>query len=193
MKLLSSLRTFIRANDGLAAIEMAFVFPFMVLLYLGLLDLTGLISHSRKVTSIASSVADLVAQNRIAVLKTDMNDYFKIASLIMKPESDSEVRIRVHVYRKVLNVPTLIWTVENGKGDDCAGTVDTSDMLPLMTADNDLIVTQTCAKFKLYTGEIMDILLVGTLTPQVEQTVTIRPRSSPSLTCYKTVVDGATC
>jgi Flp pilus assembly protein TadG len=193
MKLLSSLRTFIRANDGLAAIEMAFVFPFMLLLYLGLLDLTGLISHSRKVTSIASAVADLVAQNRIAVLKTDMNDYFKIASLIMKPESDSEVRIRVHVYRKVLNAPTLMWTVENGKGPTCTGTVDTSDMLPLMTADNDLIVTQTCATFKPYTGEFLGELLIGTLTPQVEQTVTIRPRSSPSLTCYATVVDGALC
>jgi Flp pilus assembly protein TadG len=193
MKVFSSLRQYIRANEGLAAIEMAFVFPFMMLLYLGLLDLTGLITHSRKVTTIASAVADLVAQNRTAVLKTDLTDYFKIASMVMKPASDADVRIRVHVYRKVSNTPTLIWTVENGKGPNCTGTVDTSDMLPLMVASNDLIVTQTCATFEPYTGEFLGEKLIGTLTPQVEQTITIRPRASPMLTCYETVVDGSLC
>ena len=74
---------------------MGFILPFMLFLYFGLIDLTGLISYNRKITSIASATADLVGQNRATVLKPDIQDYFKVSSMIMNPIPDDDVKVRV--------------------------------------------------------------------------------------------------
>jgi hypothetical protein len=188
-----TLRRFIKASEGIAAIEMCFIFPLMLFLYFGLLDLTGLITHSRKITAVASSVADLVSQNRTSVVKSTMTDYFKIASLIMKPNSDSNVRIRVHVYRVVSGSVQKIWTVENGKGANCSGEPTTDSMTSLMTAGNDLIVTQACTTFEPYTGKFLEKVILGSLHPKVEQVITIRPRTSLTLNCFTNAALTTAC
>jgi Flp pilus assembly protein TadG len=70
---------FASAESGVAAIEFAFILPFMLVLYFGLLDLTGLVSVNRKMTSTASVVADLTGQGgpttRSQILKEDIADY----------------------------------------------------------------------------------------------------------------------
>jgi Flp pilus assembly protein TadG len=181
-----SVRSFLRASDGIAAIEMCFIFPLMLFLYFGLLDLTGLITHSRKITTVASAIADMVSQNKTAVVKSDLEDYFKIASLVMKPNPDTNVRIRVHVYRMVSGTPTKMWTVENGKGANCSADPSVDNMASLMSTGSDLIVTQACTKFHPYTGELMGHVILGSLEPKVEQMLTMSPRSSKTLTCYTT-------
>jgi hypothetical protein len=192
--MISAMRSFIRREDGIAGIEMALILPFFFLMFFGLLDLTGLISHNRKITTVASAVADIVSQNNRAVLKTDINDYFKIATLVMKPTSDSTVRIIVRGYRKTgTNPPAQIWSVDNGKGPSCGSAPDAASMTALMTAGNDLIVTQSCAIFKPYMGMWLGDELLGTMTPKVEQTVVVRPRVSATLNCFATVVNGAGC
>ena len=60
----NQLRKFFRETRGIAAIEIAFILPFMLLIYFGLFDITALVSVNRKVTYSASIVADLVAQNK---------------------------------------------------------------------------------------------------------------------------------
>ena len=51
-------------DEGAAAIEFAFIMPFMLLLYFGLVDVTGLISMNRRVVSAAATMADLVANKK---------------------------------------------------------------------------------------------------------------------------------
>ena len=185
-------RTYLKAETGVAAIEMAFILPFMLILYLGLVDLTGLISYNRKVTAIASATADLVGQNRGTVLKTDIDDYFKVAGMILNPIPDSEVKVRVFGYRKTGTTVNKIWQIDNGKGSTCSTSPSTADMLPLMVANNDLVVAQTCAKYKTFVGEFLGVKILGDTQFTVEQEITLRPRASLLLDC-KMTANGAAC
>ncbi|MAC38359.1 MAG: pilus assembly protein TadE, partial [Oceanicaulis sp.] len=56
------LHRFWRDCRGLSAVEFALIAPVMILLYLGAVDLSLVLSIDRKVTSAASALADLVAQ-----------------------------------------------------------------------------------------------------------------------------------
>jgi Flp pilus assembly protein TadG len=188
----NTFRTYLKAETGVAAIEMAFILPFMLILYLGLVDLTGLISYNRKVTAIASATADLVGQNRGTVLKTDIDDYFKVAGMILNPIPDSEVKVRVSGYRKTGTTVNKIWQIDNGKGSACSTSPSTADMLPLMVANNDLVVAQTCAKYKTFVGEFLGVKILGDTQFKVEQEITLRPRASLLLDC-KLTANGAAC
>ena len=63
-----SLARFRKDQSGVAALEIAFIMPFLLFLYFGLVDLTAMISLNRKVTYSASVVADLVTQNDLRSL-----------------------------------------------------------------------------------------------------------------------------
>ena len=49
-------RVFFRNVRGVAGIEAAFIFPVMLLIYFGLLDLTSVLSANRRVTQMASTL-----------------------------------------------------------------------------------------------------------------------------------------
>ena len=189
----ASLKKFWHADGGVAAIEMSFILPFLLLLYFGLLDLTGLVSFNRKITSVASAIGDLAGQNRNTLLKADITDYMFATDLIMKPTPSSKVTVRVFGYRMSGGVATQIWKTNNGKGPGCSSTPSTTEMVPLMAAGNDLVVTQACMKFEPYVATFLGDKILGATSFNVEQTVMVRPRSALQLTCYATVVGGAVC
>jgi Flp pilus assembly protein TadG len=191
------------SEAGSVAIECAFIFPFMLVLYFGMIDLTGYISQNRKITSIAGSVADLVGQHRKSIYQADFADYFKIAALVMKPSTDTDVRVRVFAYRKaavVTDPPVLIWAVNNNKGVNCTSMPTTADINALMAAGNDVVVAQACTNYKPFTRPILvpvigKSLIGGTLL-LTEQTIMLRPRTSLTLECYSatsTVSGASTC
>jgi Flp pilus assembly protein TadG len=186
-------KKFWRAETGVAAIEMSFILPFLLLLYFGLLDLTGLVSFNRKITAVASSVADITSQNRNTVLKANITDYMYANDMIMKPTPASKVTVKVYGYRKVGAVATLVWQTSNAVGPGCASAPNATEMLPLMAAGNDLIVTQACMKYVPYVATFMGDKLLGKTSFNVEQTVMVRPRPALQLTCYQTTVGGAVC
>jgi Flp pilus assembly protein TadG len=79
------LRAFASAREGAAAVEFALVLPVMMLLYVGALELSDLISVDRRVTVMASTVGDLVARADGVIEEDDLNDYFNAAKEIMTP------------------------------------------------------------------------------------------------------------
>jgi Flp pilus assembly protein TadG len=176
MKLLRE-NKFLRAEGGVAAIEMAFVLPIMLMLYFGLVDLTTLISYNRKVTSLANATADLVGQNRNSVSTAQVSDYFKIANLIMKPKPVGQVTINVTVYRNESGSIVQKWTRNNGGSETCTAQV-TTGMTALMEAGNDLIVAQVCMRHKTFMGKLLGKYIIGDDEMKLEQSITLRPRSS---------------
>ncbi len=194
-------RGFRTAQDGVVAIEMAFIFPVMLVLFFGLLDLTGYISNSRKVTSIAGSIADLVGQNRNFIdNEITIPDYYKVAGLIMKPQSDADISIRISAFRPTLvsgvTKPVRIWRVTKGASPDCTGEPLPADLLNLMSEDNDVIVAEACTKYKPLTGNIMTYRVIGDAEIPIKQTIMLRPRSSKKLECYQsrsTTTGVSTC
>jgi hypothetical protein len=174
---------YLKADSGIAAIEIAFILPFLLFLYFGLLDLTGLISMNRKVTSAANAVADLVGQNRTEIQKSKVEDYINAVSLIMRPRPDNEVTVVVQGYRKSGASISKIWEVTNGDGPGCSGNPDTTEMEDLMDAGNDIIVAQTCTTFAPYVGTFLGTVILGATTFDLAQTAMVRPRSTLQLDC----------
>jgi Flp pilus assembly protein TadG len=195
---INSFRTFMSAESGVAAIEIAFILPFMFFMFFGLVDITDMVSYNRRITAVASSVGDLVGQNRTYMLKTSTDDYLKVAKLIMKPKSDSDVRVTIYGFRgtKVGSVTTVTqeWKIDNGKGAACSTTPSTTNVpVSLMEAGNDLIVTQACMKYKPLVADLLGTSILGSSLLNIEQTITLRPRSSLTLDCYLTSPTGSTC
>ena len=55
-------RDLLNDRSGLAAVEFAFVFPMMVVMYFGVVELSSAIAVDRKATQVARTLADLTSQ-----------------------------------------------------------------------------------------------------------------------------------
>src|SRR6266550_2199496 len=72
------------ACEGLAAAEFAIMAPVMISMYFGVTELSDGYTASAKVTTVASTAADLVAQEQ-TVCNAEMNDVFSALNTIMFP------------------------------------------------------------------------------------------------------------
>jgi Flp pilus assembly protein TadG len=189
----SKFMRFLKAEQGVAAIEFSLIFPMMIFLFFGLVDMTQLISYSRKITSVADAVVGLVGQNRNAVTETVIKDYFKVAGMIMKPVSESEVRVRVFGYRLVGSTVTRVWTVDNNNGPNCSAAPSTHGLSALAANGRDLILVQACYTFEPYMGQVLGEAILGATSFDVEQVAIQSPRGTAKIDCYLTEVGGTAC
>jgi Flp pilus assembly protein TadG len=187
------LRNFFHETKGIAAIEVAFILPFMFLLYFGLYDLTSVISVNRKVTYAASVVVDLVAQNRTSLLKSDIQNYYKASDMVMAPIATGSVRVEVYGYRKTGSTIAQLWKTNNAGSGSCGAAPSTAPMAPLMVSGNDLVVARVCTTYTPFASTFLGHQILGEGTMAVGETIIQRPRSTLQLTCYNTVVGGAVC
>ena len=193
MTMIKKSKSFLRAENGVAAIETAIILPVLLLLFFGMIDLTTMISHNRKITYSASVVADLVAQNRTSVLKSTIDDYYNAAEMVLRPLASNEFHVDVYGYRKVGTTVTQIWKTGRAGGPSCSTAPDTTAMAALMTASNDVIVAITCMDYTPYMATFLGESVLGATTFNVEQAIMVRPRSTSMLTCYATTVGGSVC
>lgn len=173
---------FLRDTRGVAAIEMAFIMPFLLFLYFGLIDLTAMISLNRKVTYAASAVADLVTQNSGTVTAANITDYFEAAELVMKPRDIADVRVEVYQYRNVAGTITNQWSEKSTGGQDCSAP-STTGMNTLMTDGNDLIVAVVCTNYTPYVATFLGNQVLGATTFTMNEQIALRPRQSTTLNC----------
>ena len=185
---------FLQRDDGAAAIEFAFILPLVLLIYFGLVDVTGLISTNRRIVSAAATMADLVGQQKTNILKSTIADQYNAVYVIMQPVTSANVRIEVFGYRRVAGAITKIWKTSNNMGPSCGVTEpDTTNMGTLMTAGNDVIVARTCVTFTPAVATFAGTNILGATSFSVKQAISVRPRSSLTLTCYETAVGGTIC
>ncbi len=91
-RLLDRLRRLSGAEDGVAAVEFALILPIMLLIYIGSVEASALISMDRRVQSVAGTLGDLVARTDTTLPRTTMDDYFRAASAIMAPYPADELQ-----------------------------------------------------------------------------------------------------
>lgn len=110
-------RKFARNASGLAAVEFALVAPFMLLLFFGLVELCNALNAHQKVTTVASTAADLVGQAK-QLTAADMADVFAASGAIMTPFSSNDMSIVITSIggSGQRNVGTVLWSVTNGHG-----------------------------------------------------------------------------
>ena len=165
---------FARNQNGMAAIEMAFVFPVMLLVYFGLIDLTDLLSANRRVTLAASTIGDLVTQANGTIPAADLTGFYKSVRPIMEPFPWNTVKIQIYNFRKVGTTPTLQWQHSNGQS--CGGAPSAANLLPLMTENNDLIIARVCITVTVMVGK-----LLGKETFDFKDEIILRPRMGLTL------------
>lgn len=73
------------AETGVAAVEFALILPIMLMVYIGMVEASALISMDRKIQTVSGAVGDLVARENKAITSTTLADYVKVASGIMTP------------------------------------------------------------------------------------------------------------
>jgi Flp pilus assembly protein TadG len=82
-----------RAEDrGAAAVEFALILPFLLLLFMGSIEASSLITVDRRVNVISGTVGDLVARTEDALSSGTLNDYFMASQNIMYPYSTTVLK-----------------------------------------------------------------------------------------------------
>src|SRR3954471_12271791 len=83
-----SLHRFRHDKRGVSAVEFAMLLPLMVTLYIGGVEVSSAIAVDRKVTLVARTLGDLVAQST-SVNDTDMTNILNAATSVVQPYSPS--------------------------------------------------------------------------------------------------------
>ncbi|WP_367186954.1 TadE/TadG family type IV pilus assembly protein [Roseibium sp.] len=91
---LGRVRQFRSDHDGVAATEFAMILPFMLVLFIGAVETTGLLNQDRKLSRIANSVTDLVAQAQ-SVSSAEVSSMFDIGDQILAPYTTTTLNIIV--------------------------------------------------------------------------------------------------
>jgi Flp pilus assembly protein TadG len=65
--------------------------PFLLLLYMGSIEVSQVISVDQRLASVASTVGDLVARSNGSVTTGEVDDYFAAAGMIMTPYPQTDL------------------------------------------------------------------------------------------------------
>jgi Flp pilus assembly protein TadG len=178
-RIFARLARFRADRRGVASIEMAFIFPVMVLVYFGLVDATNVLSANRRVTLTASTLADLVTQAPGAIVKSDIDDFFEASSAIMEPFDASNISLEVYEYKlDGSNNAVLAWKHKNAQAN-CGGApaVD-SQMKLLMAEGNDIVIARVCYSYTWVVGKVF-----GSEPITLQDQLVLRPRQATSIDC----------
>jgi len=82
------------ACEGVVATEFALIAPVMITLFFGITEISDGLEAGTKVTAVASTAADLVAQEKV-ICDAEMNDVFAALNEIMFPYATNNMQIRI--------------------------------------------------------------------------------------------------
>lgn len=158
-----------RDTRGAAAVEFAFIAPIVIALFIGVVEMSQVLTVDRRAAQVATSMADLVARTNASISQSDMTDVMKIGGFIMLPYRSSSLETTV---RNVTSSPTNANTAKqswyctynnNGGGTNaCACNVITYALPTGLVSTSDSVVVAEVRYF--YTPLIFDVILKRTLT-----------------------------
>ena len=162
---------------AMAAIEMAFIFPVMVVLYVGLVDVTNLVSINRRVTLTASTLADLVTQIDATTTISELDGVFESARSIFEPHPVDGISLSLFAFMLNGGTAELRWTHSNG--NSCGTTPSGGDEVESLMADgNDVVIARVCYDHPAIIGSFL-----GSGDFEVDDELMLRPRQSTTLQC----------
>jgi Flp pilus assembly protein TadG len=95
ISLSSRLRQFRSAKEAMAATEFAIVLPFMLLLYIGGVELGNGLAINVKITETTHTVADLVSQVKTCVTNNQVTSYLNASAKVLAPYSITNAVVTV--------------------------------------------------------------------------------------------------
>lgn len=164
---------------GVASIEMALIFPMMLIVFVGLVDASNLMTANRRVTQTASTLGDLVTQAPGEIRSTDMDGFFSAAQSIMDPFPADSIIMEFFTFTTSGGGAALEWSYSNS-AQTCgaAPPADDPDMLKLMAEDNDVVVSRVCYNWEPVLG-----IILGFTTSTIQDQIMLRPRQTARIVC----------
>lgn len=109
------LRRFANTERAVAVVEFAMIVPVMLVLYLGSIEASSLYTVDRRVTTISSTIGDLVSQADDVISQGDIDDFFEAAEGILIPYSRANLQQVVSMIEVKKNGETrVIWSRTSG-------------------------------------------------------------------------------
>lgn len=108
-RFIQKVKQYSKDNSGVAAIEAAFVFPVLLVLLLGTLDMGRGIMSNQKTIKASQVVADLVTRH-ISVQQTDVNEAIEAGTLSLMPYATDQLGFDVISFRFLPDgTPEEVW------------------------------------------------------------------------------------
>lgn len=181
---------FLKAKDGLAAVEFAFIAPVLVVFMLGSVEISNALECRQKVTSLASSAADLVAQTA-SVSSSDLANIFNAVTDIMYPFTGTTSIVITSVASDGNGGGTVAWSkAQNGTALTKGSAVTLSQ--PIMSTCNTSASNSCTPCAKNACSVIMAQISYSYVSPigkffvgtvPITDSFFARPRKSSSVTC----------
>jgi Flp pilus assembly protein TadG len=148
MTVLGRLRNAAHDERGVSAVEFAFILPLLIALYIGVVEMGNLLTLSRRTSTVASTAADLIAQEK-TTSNTALKDAMNAAKSILDPYPVTPLKI---VLTSVLadqnNVGKVVWSCAYNGG--AARGVNSTYPTPngLTQANSSVVVAEISYDFK---------------------------------------------
>jgi len=118
LKLLRVSRLFANDRRGVSAIEFALIAPVMIVLYIGMVEITEGTAIDRQVTQTARAMADLASQANLStnydISSTQLANILAAATAMMYPNSTSSLQITITGINIAANgTATVLWSGAN--------------------------------------------------------------------------------
>jgi hypothetical protein len=176
-------RKFLYRQDGVAAIEFAIIFPVILIMIFGMVDLTALVSDIRKMSLAANVVADTVTRLPTPTTLTAVDDAFKAAGFVMRGARSTGVTVEIRNYWRDPddgNTPKRRWKRTSGSGS-C--NPDTTELEYLMRQGNDVTLAVVCGRHVPIIFELLGERVLGQAAFTLNEQFILRPRESETLIC----------
>lgn len=169
---------------GVAAVEFALLLPFLLILLIGMAETVSALNHDRKVSQVASSVTDLVAQAE-TLSSSDITDIMRAASEIMKPYSDAPLDVIVaSVTFDENGDPEVDWSRNKSGGSPwAAGSAPPIDFPEaISTAGTSLVVGQASYDYVPMFATLLQNIFPRATSMTLSGTYYYRPRLTAKVT-----------
>ena len=171
-----TLRRFRDDKRGVSAVEFAMLLPLMVTLYIGGVEVSSAIAVDRKVTLVARTLGDLVAQST-SVNATDMTNILSASTSVVQPYSSSLIQVTVsRVDVDGNGAAKVVWSKAQNA---TARAVNSTVTLPAALNTNNSSVIWAESQYT-YTPTI-GYVITGALT--LHDQIYMRPRLSDTVAC----------
>ena len=109
------LRNLWRKCGGAASIEFALILPVMLVMFMGVFEVSQALIMYMKVIDVADTVSDLVAQQK-QVASSDIDNYYTAGQLVMTPSIGAGLGLYVAsiTFDPVTGSPSVAWGVTRG-------------------------------------------------------------------------------
>lgn len=97
LPILTALKRLHAARKGVAAVEFALLVPFLLIAYLGAVDISQGLAADRKLSNAVAAVSDLVSRHKDSVSIDDVNAYFAAAEAIMRPFEADKTQLQLTI------------------------------------------------------------------------------------------------